>query len=76
MSAQMAGDLSSEELTAIAKVVTLAKAMAEALSPAEAWPGRIEIHSEVQPGFLGWVDMNDNGDWTFQPASKPEERAS
>ena len=66
-------DLSAPELRAIAKATELFTEIAQVLGSVEAFPkgGVLHITSEVQPGYLGWIGYNENGDISFQPAAPP-----
>ena len=65
-----ASDLSKGELRAIARTVELWDEIHNVLSAVEARPrGVLHIDTEIQPGHLGWIGHNENGDITFQPAA-------
>ena len=65
-------DMSPEELRAVAEATELFRKIAQVLGEVEAYPqgGVLHITSEVQPGYLGWIGYNENGDITFQAASR------
>lgn len=66
-------DLSKEELLALAEVVELWEKIIYALSKIEAKPPDYDLHVEIDraepDGYLGWVGCNEDGCYTFQPAT-------
>jgi hypothetical protein len=66
--------LTASELTAISKAVELFQQIIDALSPVEANPRdwKLDICTEVQPGYLGWIGYDESGALGFQPAAAPK----
>lgn len=65
-------DLSVAELKALARAVELWEELLTTLGRIEAFPGtpEVHIHSDMEPGYLGWIGYNENACLTFQPASE------
>jgi len=70
----MVSDLSTEELTVIARAVELWDEILTTLAKVEAYPRDYTLHinTELQPGYLGWIGCNEGGRTTFQPAEEPD----